>query len=394
MIQLPNGCYCSNLTVHPANWKQTSASVKSDWWIHYRFYDPNEKERYPKGKQCIVKGGLNKFKTVAERRAGVKVILEELLHMLQVEGYNPITNIIAQTNGLDINEQTTWYDAITYVAGKLKTANSTVGDIKSMLKYLKEAGDKIRIQHLTISQLSRKQVKLLLEAAGGSNHRYNKYRSYLMMIFKELLELEVVENNPIRELSKKATNEVLRNVLSPEERMRIQLHLKNAQPDFFRFIEIFFHSGARVVEMLAIRKKDVDLSAQTFVVTVNKGRKSRQMMRPIKNIVLPQWKALCEHAADDDYIFSVGLKPGHKMIRFEQITRRWKVHVKDKLGITADFYSLKHLNLDETSSLLNSKDASAMAGHTTPVVTIKHYLVNEKQREMERLRNVDNPFAG
>jgi len=61
----------------------------------------------------------------------------------------------------------------------------------------------------------------------------------------------------------------------------------------------------------------------------------------------------------EDYIFSKYLETGKTSNRPEQITRRWKRHVKDKLGIEADFYSLKHLNTDETAALLDLGDAAA-----------------------------------
>ena len=68
------------------------------------------------------------------------------------------------------------------------------------------------------------------------------------------------------------------------------------------------------------------------------------------------------------------------------------MHVKKKLNISADFYSLKHLNIDETADALDIKDASVMAGHTTPVITIKHYALNEKERQHERMSKVNNSF--
>jgi len=37
--------------------------------------------------------------------------------------------------------------------------------------------------------------------------------------------------------------------------------------------------------------------------------------------------------------------------------------------------------------------AAKMAGHTTTVITLKHYLVNEEERKMAKLRKVNNDFA-
>jgi hypothetical protein len=85
--------------------------------------------------------------------------------------------------------------------------------------------------------------------------------------------------------------------------------------------------------------------------------------------------------------------PGPKAIRTEQITRRWYTHVKKDLNITADFYSLKHLNTDETAAMLSLEDAAAHNSHTSTVITMKHYAVGEKERQHERLKKVGNKFA-
>ena len=37
--------------------------------------------------------------------------------------------------------------------------------------------------------------------------------------------------------------------------------------------------------------------------------------------------------------------------------------------------------------------AAKMAGHTSTVITMKHYLVNEEQRELEKLKKVNNKVA-
>lgn len=70
---LPNGCSCSDPTVYPPNWENTGASLKHDWYIQYYFYDPVFKEKYKNGKLFIVKGGVNRLKTLTERREAVKL---------------------------------------------------------------------------------------------------------------------------------------------------------------------------------------------------------------------------------------------------------------------------------------------------------------------------------
>jgi len=75
------------------------------------------------------------------------------------------------------------------------------------------------------------------------------------------------------------------------------------------------------------------------------------------------------------------------------MANKWKEYVKEDLGIDINFYWLKHLNLDETSTILDAEAAAKMAGHTSTVITLKHYLINEEERKMEKLRKVNNDFA-
>ena len=128
-------------------------------------------------------------------------------------------------------------------------------------------------------------------------------------------------------------------------------------------------------------------------ITVKKGQKLSEEWRTIKTIALPFWVELHAMAEPGQYIFHKGLNPGtcDKPIRAEQITRRWRRHVKEKLGITADIYSLKHSNLDEIAANFGVSRAQEAAGHSTPVITMT-YLHGEKERAHERLKDAGNEF--
>ncbi len=154
------------------------------------------------------------------------------------------------------------------------------------------------------------------------------------------------------------------------------------------FIQIFFHSGARRTELFSLRIENVYLDKGYYQVFVKKGRKKRWVTKVIKEIALPYWR---EQIGDllSGYVFSVGLLPGNNPIRPEQVTRRWKRHVKDKLGITADLYSLKHLNTDEISAELSLMEAAKHNSHSLQMAK-KHYAVNETMRELERVRKIKN----
>ncbi len=404
MLLLPNGCSCSQPSVFPKNWNATGASVKMDWRIQYYFYDPQLAEKYPKGSLRIIKG-MNSFRTLTERREAVKVLLDELMEALQHEGYNPITKkkVEPVVTDYEIDPSTKFIDALNQVLPKLDVVDSTRSNLKGVIKDVKGAAEHMRLDRLPISEIRRKHIKAILEHISKtkkdfSAHRYNKHRSYLMMLFKELDELEATDIDPVSKISKKKTETKLRELLTDDQRILIDKHLKKKTYTFWRFLHIFFHSGARETELLKLQAKHVDLARQRFMPLVKKGKNIKWTSRTIKDVVLPLWEELLIGAKPDDYLFSIGLKPGPKSIRVDQIPRRWRTHVKADvkkggLGITADFYSLKHLNLDETAATLDIHAAAAMAGHTTPIITLKHYTQGEGDRQHERLRKVANSFA-
>lgn len=64
------------------------------------------------------------------------------------------------------------------------------------------------------------------------------------------MELETVESNSIRDISKRKTIKKIRELLSDGERVKIDKYLRSNFYAFWRFANIFSHSGARKNEML------------------------------------------------------------------------------------------------------------------------------------------------
>ena len=79
------------------------------------------------------------------------------------------------------------------------------------------------------------------------------------------------------------------------------------------------------------------------------------------------------------------------------LSKKWLQYVKTDLKINCDLYSLKHKNLDEIADELDMNDAAGAAGHSTPVVTMKHYAITTRKKleakQKERLKKVTNKFG-
>jgi integrase len=403
MISLPHGCWISDPTVNPSNWKQVGASTSKDWYIQYYFHDPSlpNDHKYKKGKLCIVKG-MNKFKTVTERRDMTSTLMNDEIDALN-DGFNPITRMInpvveEDLTNQEIDPRTPFMQALKIAQASLTCVKTTKADIKSVLKYTEIHARKLQYHGLPIAEIKKKHIKKIMVSLSLSKevwneNQFNYYRKYLGMLFKELMEYVDLEYNPAIALKKKETVKKMRLELTAEERIKVDKHLREVDHYFWRFTNLFYHSGARETEFMKIKKSDVDIKEQMHLVTILKGKKPHQAWKPIKDIVLDLWKEVLGEAGNDQYLFSKYLKPGNVPINPRQVTRRWNRHVKNKLGIQADFYSLKHSNLDEIEAELSLQEAQKNADHSTPVITMNVYTKGAAKRKLKRLIKAKNAFA-
>lgn len=396
---LANGCSYSTLSVHPKNWQTVSASTKINWYIHFRFYDPRYRDQYPTGKLRQVKG-MNSYKDLKQRREYTKGLIKQEIEMLTIQGFNPI---LGTFEGIalqgDVSSYTPFIAALKVAEKKIKAVQGTLTDIKSVIKGTEAAAIKIGIADLPVSQVTRKYIKRCLEQCQQdnprfSNHRWNKYRAYLMRLFKELVEMEAVDINPVRDISELKVIPKKKEILTRDERTRIDKQLKEKSYPFWRFVQIFYHSGARETELMKIRKEDVDLVSGTVRYIIKKGNIG-EADRVIKDVVKHLWEEIISECKAGDYLFSKGLVPGSRAIRPDQPARRWAkwvMHPKTGLNIQKTLYRCKHTNTDETAALLGIKDAASHNSHTN-TKTAMIYAVNEIERQNDRLRKVANDFA-
>lgn len=412
MTETFSGCSHTELWVNPKNWKSTTskAALQKSWYVQCKFFDPAFADKYPNGFPYRVK--INKGNpTLEKRRAAAALMLEEIPKMF-AESYNPITGqwmdvVEKETNPIKI------YDTNTPVIEALLAAFELSGytghtqhDVKSVVKYVSLALKKLNFDSMPVSQFTGMHLKQVLDAvqvttttkkgsftAPLTEKRHNKYTAYLSSLFKILIKNNMTSINPSDSLGKKEVIVEKRESFSMAERRKIDAHLKANYINFWRFMQIFFHSAGRETELLRLKVEDVDLDKLTYTSIIRKRKKAARVERAIKIIALPFWERVLTGAQKGDYIFSVGLVPGPQKIREDQISRRWREHVKKKLGIEKDFYLLKHTNITEISERSNPKTAGQAAGHVNDRMVKAVYDLNFEDRELDVVRYMDNEFA-
>ncbi len=390
MIILPKNCRAGNFTVFPSNWKSAKANASLKWKISYWFYDDTLHER-----KKIVCKAFNNVSSLHEKQSLIEAWLKRETQELFC-GNNKIQNKRVTDSKVEITSSSSFITALQYALGKVKVVDQTMRDLKTCLKYVTMASDNLEYHSLTITDIKRKHIKNLLETCSKlksywSANSYNVYKKHLSILYKILVEEDIVETNILRDVHKQKTITRIRETLTSDERKKVANYLSQHDQRFWKFTQIFFHSGARMTELLKVRYKDVDLKNQRFKVTVQKGKAYREEFRIIKDSVLHLWQEIVMQALPDQFLFSVGLLPGNTSINRAQITKRWRTKVKKKLSVTADFYSLKHSNLDEISARIGIDQAQKMAGHSTKKMTM-NYATGEIERNLDRLKKVDNKF--
>ena len=384
-IQLSKDCAHSLLTVSPKNWKTKKAKLNIQWFISYRFYDA----RFPNPKQVMIKG-MNAFKLLSERQNETQKLLSKEIESLN-NGFNPFNKESAAK--VELDQTLTFMQSLQEALNKVSVAPITKRDLITSLNKFESAIIALGWIELPISSVSRKHMRILLDKSSNSDDRFNRNRSNLMILLSVLCELELVEYNFVRDIKKRKVVKYLRQVLTDEERIIVNEYLLAEYPEFHRFLHIFFHSGARISELIRLKVSDVDLKNYRFKMIIKKGSSYREVWRTIKNIALPFWEELLKGSLESDYLFSIGLKPGPMEIQPYQINKRWYRLVKKKLNIKADFYSLKHLHTTEVVELMGSQEAAKHNGHSSIAMVSQVYDVRKKERDITGIANLENKFA-
>lgn len=395
MITVMNGCRISPIKVTPKNWNRVGASTSKYWRIYYRFYDP----MFPDPKFVEIKSGINYIKDLQERRVAVKGLIEQEMFKLQHQGYNPITNRYVAIIDIDyeIDPDTPFIKALEKAKDKLSVSKEVKIDMKAALKVMKKAADQLRLSIVPISKIGIRHLTMLMDQCGQINkrwsaRRHNMYRSFLIMMFKKLTKLEACTGNPAREIDIEKSFKKMRTVLNEAQRKTIDTHLRENYYRFWCFVNLYFHSGGRMTEILQQKQSTVDLTRQKYKCVIKKGKFYKEVERTIKNIAVPFWAEFLRDCKEDEYLFGVDFKPSSKPMSNDTAGRWWKRIVKDGLKINVDMYSLKHLNTDEISASLGMKDAAKLNQHDEQTARI-FYAVGEEERQHQRLKTVNNSFA-
>jgi len=233
-----------------------------------------------------------------------------------------------------------------------------------------------------------------------SNKAYNKGRDYLKVLFSELVDLDIIENNPafkIKPLKEARTN--ANRAPTHDEHALIKKHLSGT--NFYNFVVTIFHTGIRPKELLDIKLGMIDLKRAQIVLPPGITKTDIERIVPINPHLLAIFIDMEIQGYPNDFYLFGSFNYNHKHRSFKDLdfipalnhikrdtaTKKWKKEIKDTLGIDVNLYAMKHAGADaKILAGVSMESLQELYGHTSKVTTA---IYAKKAKEVYRQEIID-----
>lgn len=249
--------------------------LKKRWYIYYSFRNPVTKKMV---RQTPIYGGINKIKTLLERKQAAKNLCWAVKRHLE-NGFNPYST--SKFDSVDIRY--TIKDAFDYALTNKKSvlSENSYSDFKIRVNKFKKWLIENGIDELqNIESITKKVVTVYLNeiALETSARNRNNSRSNLSMLFKLLEEDEIVKDNFVNEISVLKSTPIRNKTYTSTQEKKIEKIIEN-EPILSVFIKLISYNFLRPIEVCRLKVKDIDV--------VDKKIYIRAKNQPVKTKIIP-----------------------------------------------------------------------------------------------------------
>lgn len=362
---------CSNRGNHG----KPHANMGRSWYVMYEFRHPQT----GKMKKFIVKDLINTFHKKEDRIRAAEIVRRVVSRRL-MNGFNPFTHGMTQVNpGIGASLKT-FSDALDFAMTEKKEAGRlavrTISLYSTSVKILKA----VLLKHdldMPAANVSRQHIKQVVSLAANSPHRYNFFLGMLSSLIEELIEWEIMKDDPTEKIRRKPLPEPTRfEPLTAEEKQIISDALREPEPEFHLFLSIIFETGTRQDEIRMIKGKHID-SVRFWLDPQKETSKKKKRPVPMNKDLAARVKNA--DVGDEEYLFGKKFKPGPKPISESTIGKWWDRLVRKALGINKPMYVFKHTGATERDEAgLSVEDNRDLMGHSNVQTTRKYIKHKDK----------------
>lgn len=363
--------------------------LETPWYVYFRY----------NGKKIVYKKGINYIKDYKKRLAEANG-LATALHDKLKRDWNPlIPDVINSQSNLTLSEALDF----ALLEKKKTLANKTKIDYSCTVKFTKQAICDLHFDYLLVAETKRIHIKLILEkikeTRKWSNKAFNKNLGYLKAILSELMQWDIIENNPAHGIKSLKVGEINANTPATDNEVeKIKEKILSDFPNFYPYIITIFHTGIRPEELLHIQLKMINLDKNEIILPSEITKTEIERIVPI-NQFLKSYLEEMNISKCNPYYYLFGSKrefsnrglkkdldfiPGPKRLNRDCASKLWRKLIKTDLGINVNMYSLKHLGANK--KILAGVELDALRelyGHTSKMMTLRYAKVvkevNRKQ---------------
>ena len=359
------------------------------WYVWFRY----------NGTKIVFKKGINYIKDYKKRLAESNAWATALHDKLKRD-WNPlIPDVIASQSNLTLSEALDF----ALLEKKKTLADKTKIDYSCTVKFTKTAIHDLHFDYLAVVETKRIHIKLILEkikeTRKWSNKAFNKNLGYLKAILSELIQWDIIENNPAHGIRSLKVGEINANIPATDEEVKlIKEKIILDFPNFYVYVICIFHTGIRPDELLHIQLKMINLEKNQIILPSKITKTDIERIVPINPFLMSYLEEMnISNYNPEFYLFGSkreysnrGLKkdldfiPAPKKLNRDAASKLWRKLIKVDLGIDVTMYSLKHLGANK--KILAGVELDALRelyGHTSKMMTLRYAKVvkevNRKQ---------------
>lgn len=318
-----------------------NGDLSKRWYVYYSFRNP---ETDKLERQTHIYAGVNKFKTLRERKNAIKILAQAVENILE-SGYDPyeVEEIVSTSE----EKKYTIEDAVTF---SLELKKNTLKDnsfrdyrvrIKSFEKWLFANG----FENRTINSVDKKTIVTFLNSvlSTTSAKNRNNTRAILSMFFQSLEDNDIIPDNFVKKINVLKSNPERNKTYSSKQEVDIFNYLKSNDELMLLFIQFISYNHLRPVEVVRLQIKDVNVKdRRLYVRAKNKAVK----VKIIPEILLSTLPNL-DKFNPESYLFTpngIGQDwATNETDKRDYFSKRFK-KVKDNFGLGKDYglYSFRH----------------------------------------------------
>lgn len=380
-MKLHTNYYGKYSTPKLVDWK---GDLSKRWFLKYLWIPKNGKKKY-----IQVRGSINSFDTISERRERAEVAKAALIKML-VNDHDPITH---ESYFKNLSPQEQWQQKPINEALKEmlqlnhgKYASGTIVQYGYAIEYFNHAlkslqSKTILKKPLTILDLKPSVVKLIMDEYGhtASNYAYNKNYTFVSAVGRDISKAADLSYNAFSGVDQKPVAESQGFIMpTDKEQKLIKEHLSLVHPKYLDCLMFTYHAGIRLKETLKIKPSDINIGEMEIKIVPDLARENSKT-KLVRNITINRHLMAIIKRLDltnkNYYLFGKVKKtrgweyfvPSPVPFSRSYITYLWKKLVKDPetgLGLDCDAYGLKHKGTSDRFEAGVSFDANqGMLGH-------------------------------